>query len=263
MTPPGDANPAALLARVSAYGDMKATWEESFSEQVARGAFNTAPVEALVRSISYYLRDRHENADLSGLHFAELGCGAGPNLVWLAEKGIRASGVDIAPTALELARRSLEARGLGDRVGELVEGSVSDVRLPDGCLDGAIESCVFQHLPQEERLKAFAEVDRLVKPGGLFVGHMLEQQHTVFQAHSAEQRGDDRGTVVLEEGKSNIYLTNIGLSHFFTAEEVRGLLPGWSVVDPCLSQYYLPRSEAEKRGYPEYLQSMLVVYAIK
>src|SRR4051795_3494369 len=97
---------------------MKEVWERSFAEQIAQGAYNTAAVEALVRSVSYYLRDRHDGADLSKLHFAEMGCGAGPNLIWLAEKGIRVSGVDIAPTALELAQRNLEGHGLGDKIAE-------------------------------------------------------------------------------------------------------------------------------------------------
>ena len=39
---------------------MRETWETSFAEQVARQAFNTAPVEALVRSVSYYLRERRQ-----------------------------------------------------------------------------------------------------------------------------------------------------------------------------------------------------------
>jgi SAM-dependent methyltransferase len=242
---------------------MKEVWESSFAEQIARGAYNTAPVEALVRNVSYYLRDRAPDQDYSGLHFAEMGCGAGPNLVWLAEKGIRVSGVDIAPTALDLCRQNLERRGLGEHVGDLTEASVADVPWDDGSLDGILESCVYQHLPREERIKAFKEVDRLVKPGGVFVGHMLERQHTVFEAHAGEQQDDDPGTLVLQEGKSNIYLTNIGLSHFFTADELRELLPGWSLVDPCLTQYYLPQSEADKRGYPQYRQSMLAVYAVK
>lgn len=243
---------------------MRETWETSFAEQVARQAYNTAPVEALVRSVSYYLRDRHARESLDRLHFAEMGCGAGPNLVWLAEKGIRVSGVDIAPTALELARGNLEERGLADRVERLIEGSVSHVpELPDASLDGIVESCVYQHLAREDRLAAFRELDRLIKPGGVFVGHMLDQGHTVFQQHSDQQLEDDPGTLMLEEGGSNVYLTNIGLSHFFTKDEFRDLLPGWSVVDPCLSQYEIPKSEARKRGYDSYLQSMQIVYAIK
>ena len=242
---------------------MRETWETSFEEQVAREAYNTAPVEALVRNVAYYLRDRFTPEERRALHFAEMGCGAGPNLVWLADKGIRVSGVDIAPTALSLAQQTLERAGKSALVEHLVEASVSDVPLADESLDGILESCVFQHLAQEDRVAAFREVDRLVKPGGLFVGHMLEKQHTVFQAHADEQLVDDPGTLQLEEGGSNFYLTNIGLSHFFDAGEFRSLLPGWSVVDPCLTQYELPRSEAQKRGYDQYRQSMLAVYAIK
>lgn len=242
---------------------MRETWETSFEEQVAREAYNTAPVEALVRNVAYYLRDRFTPEQRRDLHFAEMGCGAGPNLVWLAEKGIRVSGVDIAPTALGLARDTLERHGLQDRLGELVEASVTDVPMADESLDGILESCVFQHLDRTDREAAFAEVDRLTRPGGIFAGHMLERQHTVFQAHADEQLDDDPGTLQLEDGGSNLYLTNIGLSHFFSAEELPGLLPGWSHVDACLTQYELPQSEASKRGYAQYRQSMLAVYAIK
>ena len=242
---------------------MRETWETSFEEQVAREAYNTAPVEALVRNVAYYLRDRYTPEQRRELYFAEMGCGAGPNLVWLAEKGIRVSGVDIAPTALALARETLARHGLQDRVEALIEASVSDVPLPDASLDGILESCVFQHLDRTDRQAAFREVDRLTRPGGIFAGHMLEQQHTVFQAHAEEQLTDDPGTLQLADGGSNFYLTNIGLSHFFTAEELRELLPGWSQVDACLTQYELPRAEAAKRGYEHYRQSMLAVYAVK
>ncbi len=242
---------------------MRETWDRSFEEQIARQAYNTAPVEALVRSVSYYLRDRYSQEEQRDLHGAELGCGAGPNLVWMADKGMTVSGVDISPTALGLCRETLDKAEHGERVGSLVEASVTNVPWEDESLDVALESCVFQHLDREERTAAFREVDRLVKPGGLFVGHMLEQGHTVFDKHQGEQLADDPGTLQLEEGGSNFYLTNIGLSHFFTKSELPELLPGWTTVDPCLSQYELPAAEAEKRGYDRYLQSMLIVFAVK
>ena len=48
------------------------------------------------------------------------------------------------------------------------------------------------------------------------------------------------------------------------ADEVRDrLLAGFRTVDPCLTTYYIPRAEAAKRGYAEYLQSMWTVYAVK
>jgi SAM-dependent methyltransferase len=237
-------------------------WEASFKEQIARHAYNTAPVEAVVRTVAYHLRDRGP-ADGARPHFLEMGCGAGPNLIWLAEQGMDVSGVDISPTALGLARHNLDRSGHGDRVRQLLEASVSHLPFEDGTFDGIVEACVFQHLTRTDRLRAFSEVGRLLKRGGIFVGYMLDAGHSIFRARQHEQLADDPGTLVLSDNTSKVYLTNIGLSHFFRAEEFAELFKGFSVVDPCLTTYYLPRSEAKKRGYTEYLQSMWTVYAIK
>jgi SAM-dependent methyltransferase len=242
---------------------IKKLWEESFDEQIARQAFNTAPVEAVVRTVSYYLRDRFSCKELESLHFLEMGCGAGPNLVWLAQKGIKVSGVDISPTALKLARLNLEREGYSQRIGGLTECAVSPAPYEGESFDGIIEACVFQHLNKSDRERAFREVKRLLKPSGIFVGYMLDVGHTVFQERQAEQLEDDPGTLCLADGSSKIHLTNIGLSHFFRNQEIIDLLEGFSLVDPCLTTYYLPRAEAQTRGYNEYLQSMWTVYAIK
>jgi len=217
----------------------------------------------LIRTASYYLRDRYPSAEKEKLHFLEMGCGAGPNLVWLAQKGIQVSGVDIAPTALKLARGNLEKSGYGSKIGKLIEASVCEVPLPDASYDGILEACVFQHLNQENRKKAFQEVGRLLKPGGVFVGYMLGEGHTVFQKNQKAELKDDPGTIVLSDGRSKMYLTNIGISHFFKQQEFAELFTDFSIVDPCLTTYYLPEEEAKKRGYAEYLQSMWTVYAVK
>lgn len=238
-------------------------WNESFDEQVANQAFNTAPVEALVRNISYYLRDRCGSSGYEQLHFLEMGCGAGPNLKWLAQKGIKVSGVDISTNALDLCRANLNHSELMGKVEHLLEASVESVPLPDESFDGIIEACVFQHLNKQERFKAFREVFRLLKPGGGFFGYMLDVNHTVYQKRKKDELPEDPGTLVLEEGGSKFYLTNIGISHFYTRDELLNLLKDFSVADPCLTSYYLPEFEAKKRGYDEYLQSMWSVFAVK
>ena len=242
----------------------KETWEESFKQQIAQGAFNTAPVEALVRTAAYHLRDRHPDGNYSGLNFLEMGCGAGPNLKWAAEKGVTVSGVDISPTVLALCRKNLIAAGFESKIGKLVEGSVADVPLPDACMDGIFESCVFQHLDKNDRKKAFAEVKRLLKPGGAFIGNMMDSRHGVYQQKKAEALADDPGTLLLRGGGTSFYLTNMGLTHFYTREELDELLSGFSVIDPSQTIFYLPKFEALKRGYKEpYMQSMWTVYAVK
>jgi ubiquinone/menaquinone biosynthesis C-methylase UbiE len=244
--------------------DPKRLWEDSFEEQIAAGAYNTAPVEALVRNIAYYLRARHpEGAAGKDLRFLEMGCGAGPNLVWLAEKGVRVSGVDIASNALRLARANLERRGHAVLIDDLVECSVTRTPFADASFDGVIESCVFQHLERESRRQAFAEVARLLKKGGLFVGNMLADGHVTYQQRRAEELPQDPGSLYLADGTSKFHLTNIGLAHFFSEREYTELLPGFTVVDPLLQTYKLPKEEARRRGYEDYLQCMWTVYVVK
>ena len=107
------------------------------------------------------------------------------------------------------------------------------------------------------------EVARLLKPGGVFVGYMLDAGHTIYRMKAGQDLPDDPGTLVLQDGKSKVYLSNIGVSHFFRREEYDSLLAGFRVIDPCLTTYYIPKAEAAKRGYTEYLQSMWTVYAVK
>lgn len=245
------------------YEEIKKTWETSFQAQISDDAYNTAPVEALVRNISYYLRSRYKKDDFKNLHFLELGCGTGPNLIWLAKKGIKVSGIDISSTALKLCEANLTAHNLKNKVDKLIEGSVTNVPFPDNFFDGIIEACVFQHLNKNERKQAFEEVNRLLKPGGVFAGYMLAQNHTVFEQKKTEQLIDDTGTLILQDKKSDYYITSIGLSHFFSKEEICEYLKKFSMIDPCLTTYYLPKEEAEKRGYKEYLHAMWNVYAVK
>src|SRR5262249_51616243 len=153
---------------------------------------------ALVRTVAYYLRARYTADGEHNLHFLEMGCGAGPNLLWLAQRGIRVSGIDISPSALALCQDNFRCAGMQDQVGQLCEGSVTAVPFLDGAFDGVLEACVFQHLNRQERFQAFAEVARVLKPGGVFVGYMLDRGHSTFQQKQAEQLPEDPGSVLLQ-----------------------------------------------------------------
>jgi SAM-dependent methyltransferase len=252
-----------LTARDRAMQDL---WDESFRDQIASAAYNTAPVEGLVRFVSHYLRARYpDTASQQGLRFLEVGSGAGPNLVWLAEKGIEANGVDISPSAVDLCRQVFERRGISNRLGRLEHGSATSLPFEDNSLDGVLESCVFQHLNKMDREKAHTEVVRVLKPGGVFVGHMISNQHSTYLAKRHQENPEDPGTLDLETDASpgKVHLESIGLAHFFAKEEYQSLLKGCTVIDPCETIYELPREEAERRGYEYYRQAMWIVYAIK
>ena len=176
---------------------------------------------------------------------------------------MRVSGIDISTTALDLCRTHLAHRGFDERIGELREAGADAVPFPDASFDGIVEACVFQHLSRDERMKAFQEVRRLLKPGGIFAGYMLSEHHSLFLEKGENQVPDDPGTLTLTEGKSKLYLTNIGLAHFYRREELLELLRGFQIVDPCRVDYDLPEEEARRRGYESYKQGMWAVYAVR
>lgn len=236
-------------------------WESYFRHQA--DLHNSAPVEAVIKTVAYHLRALR-GADWSGLHFLEVGCGAGNNLAWLAGRGVRVSGIDVSPTAVAIAQSRL--REVCAPIGRIETGTATRLPFPDAALDGVIEACVIQHLPREDRSTAYREIARVLRPGGLFVGYSLSAAHPVYRAHLSDQVEDDPGTVVLCDPRLPGRLPGIGRTHFFEAAEFSALAALLPFRIECLPvTFALPRDEAARRGYAaaEYVDRFLVVYGVK
>jgi ubiquinone/menaquinone biosynthesis C-methylase UbiE len=93
----------------------------------------------------------------------EVGCGTGLILQRVARFARTAKGVDLSPGMLEHARR----RGL-----DVVEGSATDLPLPDACVDVAYSFKVLAHIPDLDA--CLREMTRVVRSGG----------HVVFDAYN-------------------------------------------------------------------------------
>ncbi|GAA1638003.1 class I SAM-dependent methyltransferase [Kribbella alba] len=89
----------------------------------------------------------------------DVGCGPGRVTALLHELGLQASGVDLSPGMVEVARR--DHPGLTFAV-----GSMTDLDLPDAGLGGLIAWWSIVHLPPEVLPVAFAEFHRVLAPGG-------------------------------------------------------------------------------------------------
>lgn len=95
----------------------------------------------------------------------ELGCGAGDVALLFAEKGYRASGIDISPTAIEWARgKALKANIKAD----FAAGDVQNLgKWEDGCFDVVIDGHCLHCIIGDDRAKVFSETYRVLKPSGL------------------------------------------------------------------------------------------------
>jgi SAM-dependent methyltransferase len=91
----------------------------------------------------------------------EVGCGAGTDLVRFARGGAIVTGVDIAPSAIELARRNFEQQGLA---ADLRVADGETLPFPDGSFDLVYAHGVVQYTSHPARL--VAECHRVLAPGG-------------------------------------------------------------------------------------------------
>jgi ubiquinone/menaquinone biosynthesis C-methylase UbiE len=124
---------------------------------------------------------------------------------------------------------------------------------------------VLQHLDKADRKKAFAEITRLLKPGGLFVCYEMASDSWFGFAEDAPIIEEDPGTLVFHNSDLKDYLLgNIGLTHFFSKGEILDGLKGFTTVDICPVVYKIPSEESERRGYkPGTQMTFWASYAIR
>lgn len=110
-----------------------------------------------------------EFARRCGSPILELGCGSGRLLLPLARRGYQVTGVDLSPAMLAIARRKVEAEGLGDRV-RLTEQDMRDLALEGRFRLALLALGSFAHiLTLEDQLRVLAGAGRHLHPGGLLL----------------------------------------------------------------------------------------------
>src|SRR6516162_5485291 len=147
----------AVFQKLRAAG--KASWDEQADPEASFDRFVMRPF--LEESLSGIPQA------LSGLSALEIGCGSGPICCFLAARGWAVRGIDVSPTALEMARQNAAQRGLR------VQFDAADIcRMPeqpdryDLIIDGHCLHCL---VFDEHRREALTAIDRLLKPDGLFL----------------------------------------------------------------------------------------------
>lgn len=100
--------------------------------------------------------------DLAGARVLDVGCGNGRNAAWLAERGARVTGIDIAAGLLDAVRTRMP-EGVS-----LVPVDVLREELPGESFDLVYDSGCFHHLAPHRRITYLQRVMPRIAPGGRY-----------------------------------------------------------------------------------------------
>lgn len=104
-----------------------------------------------------------------GMKALDVGCGLGTQTRFMAQRGVKATGIDIAETAIRKAREQLLKEK--DTVANFVVGDVSHMPMPTASFEFVYDRGCYHHLDISQRKAYVKEVSRVLVPGGLL--HMV------------------------------------------------------------------------------------------
>jgi SAM-dependent methyltransferase len=154
----------------------------------------------------------------------ELGCGTGNDAARLA-------GADYSVTAIDLSGEAIDQAQA--KFGSMVSFAVADMTrrlpFPDGGFDAVMSNVAMHMFPDDVTRAIFAEVRRLVRPGGLFLFHVNALADRPLRARWQPARELEPDYVAEASGQT---------MHFFSEAYLRELLAGWRELQ--LSSVQIP-----------------------
>jgi SAM-dependent methyltransferase len=147
---------------------------EFYAERLA-GILDRMPIEQAVLGLFCNLT----LAAGLGISVADIGCGTGRLEPYLAARGLSPRGLDLSPQMIRVARR--DNPGFAFDVADL-----RDLPIETGSLAGVVCWYSLMYLAPSDRPAAFAELARVVKPGGYLV--------TAFKAGDSRLRRGGHST---------------------------------------------------------------------
>lgn len=163
----------AMESRVADHytsGTLRAVIEAGWTK--VRALSDAAPVDQLAGVDEFHIGGRAATEmvcgqmDLvPGLKVLDVGCGLGGAARFMAARhGADVEGVDLTPEFVEVGNALTHEAGLGNKV-RLLRASAHDLPQDDGSFDRASMFHVGMNI--EDKSAVFAEITRVLKPGGL------------------------------------------------------------------------------------------------
>ena len=199
-----------------------------------------ADLSARYRKRNRFARQRIRNvfsllADVEGRTVLDLGCGMGTFTLEAAQRGARAIGFDMMPTALAAAQRV----GKEEKV-ESARFVLADVaRLPvrSSGADVVLAADLTEHLDEGTLNRMLGESKRVLRAGGWLVLYTPEASHLFERLRDSGVMKQDPSHIGIRTGSA---LADAVRKAGFTIERLTYLpshLPGWNLLERALARW--------------------------
>jgi SAM-dependent methyltransferase len=118
-----------------------------------------------------WMHDTFRYDRFRGAQVLEIGVGLGTDHLQFARAGAEMTGVDLTPRCVDMTGHRLALEGLRSNLHVM---DAERLEFPDDSFDVVYSFGVLHHVPSSER--AFAEVRRVLRPGGVFLGGLYSRE---------------------------------------------------------------------------------------
>jgi len=119
-----------------------------------------------------------ESGEVKSCKAIDFGCGAGNYAIYLAGKGFDATGVDLSPTAIQMANENARKKGVSCHF--LVADVFSDLNEVTETFDFAYDWEMLHHLFPDKRGKYIENVYRILRPNGKYLSVCFSEMDAQF-----------------------------------------------------------------------------------
>lgn len=153
-------------------------------------------------------------------HALDLGCGVGRHALHLAAQGLDVDAIDGSPNGIGFAEETAKSQGLAVR---WRQGLMTELPYDDKSFDLVVAWNVIYHGAPAVVRQTIGEVQRVLRPGGLYLGTMLTKRNVNYRRgreiapDTFVIDGDD------DKGHPHFYCDWRGLAELYTGFEVMSL----------------------------------------
>ena len=150
----------------------------------------------------------------------DLGAGIGRHTLALARMGFNVSALDAAPESLTAIHAGADGLEI-----DLHQGLMTALPFEDAAFDHVLSWNVIYHGDEAVVARTIAEIGRVLKPGGTFMGTMLSARHLPVEQAKAAGREISRNTWVFDGPGDKVH------PHYFcNARDLLALFAGFEVL---------------------------------